>query len=353
MADIIVTQTLLHKPENELSDNERKAIASYKKELSRRVERLAESNERIRKDCRILCSGRFTEHDLIPEYGWIDSVTAMAYKLEKLNYFYSKWNMKVRFSQTKEKFGTFRGYWYIDHEKNSVLARIFRKVRDYMTYGIDYAQKRVVDIPMRVSLEWEECSEDIYRKKLDRYGKKVKKFEIWKESEIIGSQIYIEPCDYPRDVTYFKYDQSNKKYYRSYWLHHGESAHMEATKHRFMFKILPAVNRIYAWFNDTYGDPDPIENVMYENFYNEITQAVRECETDCGRYCQVCGRGIGENHFSSKCETDGWITYVCETCAAASGHRYYNHSTKKWMDAGKVISNPYKSDKFNKLRKRR
>lgn len=346
--DIDVTRTLLDKPESELSDLEKEAVKHFNEQRATYMAKLDKANEQIQEDCKILCSGRFSEKCIIPEYGWIEPVKKAAYKLEKLNYFYKKWNMHVIFSQTKEKFGTFRGYWTIVNERSFPCASLLNKLNEHLMYNVDYGKKYVVDKCAMTTLEWEECSEEDYNDHLDRYGSRVKKFKEYDESKLIGSAIYLEGTSYPRDTTYFRRDEDNKKFYRSYWLSHPAKGHYEVTKHKLINKLQTWLNSIII--NMSYDASENTEHhVMYENFYNEVSEIVAVCEEECGHYCQICGNSIGDHRIHDKCETSGWITYICDRCAIADGGKYFNHNTGKLMQELKEIKKK-DSSKTNQIK---
>ena len=52
-----------------------------------------------------------------------------------------------------------------------------------------------------------------------------------------------------------------------------------------------------------------------------IEKAIKEAEDACYSTCEECGNSIGTN-YSPRCETLGWITYICERCAKKRGVKY-------------------------------
>lgn len=332
--DVKITSSLLRKPVDSLTELEREAVKIYKNRIASHSDDLVKCNETIKNECRILCGGRFCEQNLIPAYGWITPVRKMAYKLEKLNYFYSKWGMHVQFDQTKEKFGTFRGYWSIHCTPTSFFNKYVHRLSDFLAYDVDYARRTIVDVECHETLEWEKCSKEEYSKKLSRFGDKVEKAKTIK----CVDDVQAESID--KTTTYFVYDKNAKKYMRSYWLMHGAKTHIEFTKHKLLFKIGSVVHKFDSWLSSRHK-ASIIENVMYENFYNDVTDIVDECEKECYDLCQDCGAVIGDNGYADRCETRGWLTYICDKCAMASGRRYYNTKTKKWMYEDKPSTDPY------------
>ena len=48
---------------------------------------------------------------------------------------------------------------------------------------------------------------------------------------------------------------------------------------------------------------------------------IRIAEDECYNTCEYCGRQIGTT-YSPRCETTGWITYLCEDCAKKRDKNY-------------------------------
>lgn len=196
-----------------------------------------------------------------------------------------------------------------------------------MAYDIDYAKKCVVDEECHDTLEWEECSKDEYSNRLSRFGDACKNTKKIKNRNVLLTK----KDETDHTITYFVYDKDTKKYFRSYWLMHSAKTHIEITKHKWLFKLSKMINNIEYLLNSLHRETT-VECVMYENFYNEVTEIVDECEKECAKYCQICGNRIDEHGLYDKCETRGWIIYICDKCAMASGRTYFNHSTKKLMN---------------------
>ncbi len=56
-------------------------------------------------------------------------------------------------------------------------------------------------------------------------------------------------------------------------------------------------------------------------------EIVRWAEDECYKTCEECGRQIGTD-WSPRCETAGWITYLCDDCAAKQQGFYYKNGAK-------------------------
>ena len=51
---------------------------------------------------------------------------------------------------------------------------------------------------------------------------------------------------------------------------------------------------------------------------------VYKCEDECYKVCEECGRPIGDERHP-RCETRGWISYICEDCAKKCSELYVKH----------------------------
>ena len=56
------------------------------------------------------------------------------------------------------------------------------------------------------------------------------------------------------------------------------------------------------------------QEVMIEYLEAEADKIIREAEDECYNTCEECGSQIGTD-WSPRCETSGWIRYICSRCA--------------------------------------
>lgn len=64
------------------------------------------------------------------------------------------------------------------------------------------------------------------------------------------------------------------------------------------------------------------KNTTNLSYFNDIVEKlIKEAEEECFNTCEKCGRFIGSRH-SPRCETQGWISYLCEDCAKKSNSSY-------------------------------
>lgn len=63
-------------------------------------------------------------------------------------------------------------------------------------------------------------------------------------------------------------------------------------------------------------------------------EIVRWAEDECYNTCEECGNQIGTD-WSPRCETTGWIAYVCDRCASKTKGFYFKNGAK-WQE-GKLL----------------
>ena len=66
----------------------------------------------------------------------------------------------------------------------------------------------------------------------------------------------------------------------------------------------------------------------------EADRLVKVAEEACHKRCETCGREIG-TAWSPRCETEGWVSYVCEKCAKEATVAYLmqvpNRNEGEWV----------------------
>lgn len=66
--------------------------------------------------------------------------------------------------------------------------------------------------------------------------------------------------------------------------------------------------------------------VIIEAIDNYVEKRVRECEEACYNVCEDCGRSF---MYNPRCETLGWISYICPECAKKNKVHYVYNLTDK------------------------
>lgn len=335
--DVVVTRSLMEKDEAELDDLEKEAVKNAKDYHDRTIKEFNDANDSISKNCPMLCSGE--ESILIPSAGWRYPVEDMAYALEKLNIFYSKYHFRVVFDQTKEKFGTFRGYWrmhQVPYGISGIMFRIFSSIQKKIFDNVRFDMKRVEDSSEYAQLRWREIDKDEYDGRLNEYGKKIEDSKIYNKGKLTNdTPIYIGIN--PPTTVYFQ--EKDGKFFRSYVVHYAGKFHYEPTKHKFLYWFANACRRISSFFNNE-RDLTGRDLVMWNAFEREVRDIVNRCEHECEDFCEDCGSRIGE-HGNTRCETHGWISFVCRSCALRRGSIYYDTKEKKWFKELEEVESPY------------
>lgn len=285
--EVEVTWDLLEKERNnpnDLSENEKKALLEHYQVLKKRDREEIEAANQLEKDCKYLTSG--AEKCLIPAYGWIQPIKEMAYELEALNIFLRRFHSVITFDQTKEKFGTFRGYYSIsptDHFLYKILTWPLHALSFLLENKVNYSQRYVEveprhDVERYVELNLDENLEDCKN---------------------IGKIVEISGKKYRREV----YSCSSK-------------SNVIPSRHKILWKMKNLVKWLDIEFSKfvSFANRDSRADVVVrEALDDKVQKIVDECERKCNDHCIRCGRWIGSG--SRRFQTKGWITYICSECA--------------------------------------
>lgn len=94
------------------------------------------------------------------------------------------------------------------------------------------------------------------------------------------------------------------------------------TRMSFLWKLLPVLYRIGNRLDLSFLVPDTKTSTVIMNFMDKSAdRLIAAAEKECYNRCEVCGDFIGTS-WTARCETKGWIRYVCERCAKKHGWRY-------------------------------
>lgn len=240
--------------------------------------------------------------------GWNEVIKDLSYNLEALNlYYYPKYKTKIVFEQTKEKWGLFTGYYSIrttDPFYVTIWHKPFSSLWRYLSRNIDYGYKTIIDKPEYITHEKDEISKEEYE-------------------ELIK--------DNPNSTRYIN---ENDKYYKVYDLTHMARRHKEPTKHKLLHKFKDIIWDISNALDFTCKCSKEQEVIIGYLDYM-ASKLIKEAEDKCYNTCEVCGRQIGYE-WSPRCETTGWIKYLCEDCAKENG-RYYIKDHKKYDSSGNEV----------------
>lgn len=315
MEKIRITRTLLEKPKEELTEDEKNAVLDFEKTRELHDKWLIEENERLAKDCSILCSGM--EKSPIPDYGWVQPVKKLCYSLENLNYDFMKYGVRVVLDQSKEKYATLRFYTHLDTREIGfwgVILNPLDKIVEWLS-NINFGRKVVTDKPEYRTVEWREIKKEQFDAKTNEYGVPFDKYG--SKVIVVSSKKEVKNPEKIERNTYIV--EEDGKYFYSYNLYHMAETHIEYTRHFFLRKIRDAIRWITISLDRFYKEPR-IQAVKIQEMDYRVDELVNKAEKECEKLCQHCGVDLG-NYYKT-CETQGWYMYLCQRCADATGMEY-------------------------------
>ena len=242
--------------------------------------------------------------------GWWDALAKLSYQLEALNMqYYPKYRIRIQADQVKEKFGTLRFYYSVvlDGSKLQTWFHNFCYHQfDRICRNVDFKYKKVVDVTRYDYDRKEEITKDEYERELK--GIKCSNVE-------------------------FKIEDG--KIFRIVHLTHYEESHNVPTKHRIKYRLMKFWNKLYR-MSDSYGRKATTEQEVVLNFMqSEAERLVDAAEDELYETCELCGSTIGVDDEHPRCETAGWIRYICKDCASKHDGQYYTDNGL-W-EKGKLI----------------
>lgn len=235
--------------------------------------------------------------------GWYEPLNKLSCKLERLNAFYSKYNLNVQASQVKEKYGTLRFYYDIVVVQNrftKTIISLCRKAIKFITKHIKFKFDEIVDQTACVREEWDEISKEDYDSK--------------------------KTFNYIKNKFGWKFKEEDGKYYRNCQVNYPKVIHWEIKNHKFLYWFVTKLKSFKTFLNN----PKITESlsVIIEAFDSEVSELVTDCENECYKYCEKCGQMIGTS-YSPRYVTKGWITYICKHCAEDLDSESYTIQSEK------------------------
>lgn len=200
--------------------------------------------------------------------GWHEILKRLSCELEALNLlYYDKYKVRIQADQVKEKFGTLRFYHSVECD-------------NYNAIGLE--AKKVIDA-----------------------------FEEKKDNGYFGLKYVTDEKGHAIDEV----DENGKTV--SVW--HPPKWHVEVTQHKEEYEQMKAAAEAAQkrLAESGYDEITPEQKVIIEYLDSEASARIRKAEDECYSTCERCGWQIG-TEWSPRCETSGWITYICEKCAEKS-----------------------------------
>lgn len=233
-------------------------------------------------------------------YGWHQKLHEMSCKLELLNIMlYPEYKVRVQMDQVKEKYGTLRAYFSVVCDNYNVIGKLgnmLTRLSDTLR-TVNYGYKTVVDKESYSTNETEELTAEQYKRfKAYCYGDKLR--------------------------------EENGKFYRDYELWHPAKTHVEICKHKILHKLMNMLDAAGRKLKQIgFNDFTPAQRIVMTYLDNAAEKIVNDAEAECYNVCEHCGHQIGTD-WSPRCETTGWITYICDECAAKQKGFYYKNGAK-------------------------
>lgn len=242
--------------------------------------------------------------------GWNRGLQELSYKLEALNMmFYNRYRARVQFDQIKEKWGVPAIYYsvVVDPGKISMWLASFCERQHAKLLSAKYKPVFVVDEPESKYDEVEELTK-----------------EEWTAKKSSG---YL-----PSNVELVKRDG---KHLRITHLTKWQRGHYEPTQHKLKWKLKGMWCKLSAWLKCNKGGWTQEQEVVVAYMDQMAREWIDETYKKLSRACEHCGAPIGVDERHPKCQTAGWIKYLCKDCADATHKPYYKDGAK-WED-GKII----------------
>lgn len=235
--------------------------------------------------------------------GWDDLVQTACRQLEMLNQeYYSKYRIRVQADQIKEKYGTLHFYYSVIQDPPKSIywfGKTVNKIVDFIDRKVDFKFK------------------EICLKKPENYDSVV---EITKED-------YEKAINQKYKFVNIEYKQDGDKYFSISHLYRNGKYTVKPTKHKFLYKIQKILTRIRNELLFIKKDNKESRN-CFAYVETKAEEIIEKCEHDCNNTCEICGCQIG-NSWSPVCVTEGYIRYLCKSCADKSGDVYHIHGDDK------------------------
>lgn len=114
------------------------------------------------------------------------------------------------------------------------------------------------------------------------------------------------------------------------------------TKNKFAFKCLTFLKSSLLFIDNfldyIYFRYTTRYEIRYKVLDQKVFDLIRQAENECENCCIRCGALFS---YSKKCQTTGWITYICETCAKEKNIVYLKDN-KKYKN-GKLLKEENKN----------
>lgn len=254
--------------------------------------RLRAKAVKTRRDCRTLYENGRPGWEF--GTGWNDVVSKLSYRLECANrLFMREYGVHAVVDQAKEKFGGLRFYYTVHRDPPAPAKWLCEILRNSAEKILDNAEFKMKSVTVKPARETVVCS----------------------EIEPGGPDPYMSAGS--------KVLETEEKDFKCLFktIHEYEIAKSVPTRNRLLYIIARACRRLGFWVSSLYPTDTNRQNIGVECLDDFVERSVRNAEDECYSTCEECGRTIGTD-YSPRCQTTGWIAYLCEKCAKSRGFGY-------------------------------
>ena len=231
--------------------------------------------------------------------GWKEPLWKASCALEALNMqYWPKYKVRIQAAQLKEKFGTLRFYYDIVKDgawfkriPHDFFEKIYRKLQ-----RVNYKYKKVQDVAP--------FTEHIVE-------------------ELKTKEAYVREKHSAEHIANVRVEEKDGKWFKYTDLENYGKWHHEPTKHKMLCKMKDLIWKLVIKF-DSYGENWSAEQqVIGKLMQDRADEIIRRAEDECYDTCEDCGANIGKHGYNKRCETAGWIRYICDDCAEKIEGTYY------------------------------
>lgn len=278
-----------------LSKRQDQSLDKEKRSLDENIDKETPTLEEVvSRDCKILYKDGYACWQC--REGWHDLLADISYKIEALHLqFYHKYRVRAQVNECKEKFGTLRLYVTASIDPSAWKCFIFRlcdRIYEKLRRSIDYGFITITDVPYHIEHVERELSRVDYIKE-KRRGARCANAGAFERN---GKYFYV--------ADYENYPQT----------------HREPTKHLILYKVQEFCRKVRVHIQE--DRPSKQQEIICRYVNSLLKQWTSEAEKESYNICEACGSHIGEE-WSPRCETRGWVSYICKSCAEKQDGDYY------------------------------
>lgn len=254
---------------------------------------------------------------------WLNEIAELSLKLEGMNsIIYPQHRVRIQADQVKDKYATLRFYYSIVADPPRWIVAYENVVDKIMSWlsKVDYKYKTIVDYETYDEVKNEEILKEKYDEELERC------------KNISNVEVIV--------------DEDGKCIRRTTYTHYKKT-HQEPTKHKFLYSIYSRRYKIKGLIKSIIGwSASHTQQSIVAMLQDYVDDAINRCEKACTQYCEKCGTHIyDDGDYSPRCTTQGWVSFLCKSCADESRSRYVCNG-EVWEN-GKVIVN---KEEYAKMR---